>query len=140
MGRIPCLAIVAAAGLSACEKPPLGFAGARIDGPYFLVADLISANPGRAVCYQPPKGGCDERIKPRVVAIGWDEDFISAAVEAAGAPGERAYFYIVRDFDGPRADVERAVRGSFSEKEFIEERRKHGVPGVRDLGPAAPAG
>lgn len=120
--------------LSGCGKGPTPPFGDRIDGPYVLAADLVSVSPGKAVCYQRPEGGCDLRIGPPVVSLGWDEDFISAAVRKTGEPETRDYYYIVRDFDGPRADIARVVRGPFDEKKFIEERRKHGVPGVAPLG------
>lgn len=119
--------------VSGCGKGPAPPFGDRIDGPYVLVADLVSVNPGKAVCYQKLESGCDLRVGPPVVSLGWDEDFISAAVRKVGEPGALDYYYIVRDFDGPRADVARAVKGPFDEKKFIEERRKHGVPGVAPL-------
>lgn len=130
--RFPLMATVciAAAG---CQKPPLSPVGARIDGPYVLTAEILSASPGKVVCYQKLKGGCDPRIPPPVVRLGWDEDFISAAVKRIGEPKALDYYYIVRDFDGPRADVARAVRGPYDEAKFIEERRKHGVPGVASI-------
>jgi hypothetical protein len=126
--------ILAPAG---CVRPPLPPIGERIDGPYVLAAEIVSNNPGKMVCYQRATGGCDLRIAPPVVRLGWDEDFVSAAVRKAGAPETLDYYYIVRDFDGPDADIMRVVKGPFDEAEFIEERRKHGVPGVAPLAPAS---
>lgn len=120
--------------VSACGKGSLPPLGERIDGPYILAANVVGADPGKMICYQRIGDGCDLRIGPPVVSLGWDEDFISAAVRKTGEPGALDYYYIVRDFDGPRADLARAVRGPFDEKKFIEERRKHGVPGVSPLG------
>lgn len=121
-------AILAAAG---CEKPPPF--GARIDGPYMLASESLGDGRGIAICYRKPDGDCVSRVPSPVVRLGWDEDFISAAVGNAGDPGALEYYYIVRDFDGPRADKERVVRGSYDEAGFIEERRKHGVPGVAPI-------
>lgn len=123
--------------LAGCEKPPMSPTGERIDGPYVLSSEILSASPGKLVCYQKIKGGCELRVPPPVVRLGWDGNFISAAVRKTGAPETLDYYYIVRDFDGPRADVSRVVRGPFDEAAFIEERRKHGVPGVAPLGAAA---
>lgn len=123
--------------ISACGKGPLPPVGERIDGPYILAADVIGVDPGKMICYLKIEGGCDLRIGPPVVSLGWDEDFISAAVRKTGEPGALDYYYIVRDFDGPRADIARAVRGPFDEKKFVEERRKHGVPDVAPLGAGA---
>lgn len=133
-GKILCLFLSAA--LSGCVRPPLPPAGERIDGPYVLAAEIVSVNPGKMICYQTPGGKCIARIAPPVVRLGWDEDFISAAVRKIGEPDTLEYYYIVRDFDGPRAEIVRVVRGPFNEAKFIEERRKHGVPGVSPIGPA----
>ena len=131
------ISTAALAALASCEKPVIGPIGAVIDGPYMLTNAIIGANPGKSVCYQKLSGGCDPRIGPGVVELGWDEDFVAAAVRKPGEPDAVDYYYIVRDFDGPRADVTRVVRGPYDEKKFIEERRKHGVPGVAPL--TAPA-
>lgn len=116
-----------------CAKPPMPPAGERIDGPYVLAAEIFSASPGKVICYQKMNDGCELRVPPPVVKIGRDENFISAAVRRIGDPDAVDYYYIVRDFDGPRADVARVVRGPFDEAKFIEERRKHGVPGVAPI-------
>lgn len=122
-----------AAAVIGCEKPPLSPVGERIDGPYVLSPQILSPAAGKMICYQKFSGGCDLRIAPPVAALGWDEDFISVAVRQTGEPSTLSYYYIVRDFDGPRADIARAVRGPFDEQKFIEERRRHGVPGVAPL-------
>ncbi|MFZ5616628.1 MAG: hypothetical protein ACOZAA_04815 [Pseudomonadota bacterium] len=126
------LSVALTATLGGCERPP-PFAGRQIDGPYYLTASILSPSAGRLICYRLQSGGCDARIAPPVVLLGWDEDFISAAIRPVGEPKTLRYFYIVRDFDGPRADIARVVRGPFDEKKFIEERRKHGVPGVFEI-------
>jgi hypothetical protein len=131
--RYAALFAAALAALASCEKPVMAPIGAVIDGPYRLTSGFPGADPGEAVCYRKLGGGCDLRIGPAVVQLGWDEDFIAAAVRKPGEPEAVDYYYIVRDFDGPRADVKRVVRGPFDEKKFIEERRKHGVPGVAPL-------
>ncbi len=120
-----------AALLIGCEAPPPA-SGSPIDGPYFLSAGAMIPG-GRMICYRRPTGACDLRVPPPVLAYGWDEDFVSAAVRSAGDPNVVLYFYVVREFDGPRADVARAVRGPFDEKAFIGERRRHGVPGVAEM-------
>ncbi|OFX00190.1 MAG: hypothetical protein A3E78_06320 [Alphaproteobacteria bacterium RIFCSPHIGHO2_12_FULL_63_12] len=125
------LAIIAA--LVGCDRPAPPLGGVRIDGPYMLVGDVVMVETGKLICYQKFTGGCDQRIAAPVVELGWDDDFIAAAVRKVGAPDERDYYYIVRDFDGPRADPARAVKGPFSEEKFVDERRKHGVPGVAPL-------
>lgn len=130
---------VLALALTACGNvDPLPPIGERIDGPYYLTTKFISADPGHSICYSKPRAGCDLRIASPVIELGWDEDFISAAVRKPGAPAELSYYYIVRDFDGPRADVKRVVRGPYDAKAFLAERRAHGVPGVfpLKLGPA----
>ena len=120
-----------------CEKPQLTPIGARIDGPYVLAADILGAAPGKLICYQKLDDGCEKRVPAPVVKLGWDEDFVSAAVGKIGDPDALQYYYIVRDFDGPRAGADRAVRGPYDEGAFIEERRKHGVPGVAPIGAAS---
>jgi len=131
--RYAAISAAALAALASCEKPVIGPIGAVIDGPYVLTGEFIGTSPGKSVCYQKLSGGCDPRIGPGVVQLGWDEDFVAAAVRKPGEPDAVDYYYIVRDFDGPRADVTRVVRGPYDEKKFIEERRKHGVPGVAPL-------
>lgn len=127
-----------AAMLAGCEKPP-AFLGRPIDGPYFLTSSLVNPAAGQSVCYRKWTGACDLRIAPPVFLLGWNEDFIAAGVHPVGDPDAVVYYYIVRDFDGPRADVARVVRGPFDEKKFIEERRKHGVPGVAEIRETSPA-
>ncbi|MEK7266304.1 MAG: hypothetical protein AAB227_09420 [Pseudomonadota bacterium] len=135
------IAVGAAISLAAigCEKPALSPVGERIDGPYVLTSEILSASPGKVICYQILNDGCDLRVPPPVVRLGWDENFISAAVRKIGEPDAVDYYYIVRDFDGPGADVARVVRGPYDEAAFIDERRKHGVPGVAPIG-SAPIG
>lgn len=131
--KVAYIALAAFAGtLSGCERPTT-FAGQHIDGPYYLTSSLLGPGAGRHICYRRPPGGCDLRVAPPVVLLCWDEDFISAAVQPASEPETLQYYYIVRDFDGPRADIARVVRGPFDEKKFNEERRKHGVPGVSEI-------
>jgi hypothetical protein len=97
-----------------------------IDGPYRLRA---LANPAELhVCYLKTNGVCDLRIPGRVFAVAHDEDFVSAAVHPLNIPTEKLFYYIVRDFDGPRADTSRAVRGPFNESKFLKEMEAHGVP------------
>lgn len=104
--------------------------GEAIDGPYYLSASILSPGGGKGICYLRRSGACDPRVPPSVVSIGRNSDFISAAIRSAGDPSALYYYYIVRDFDGPNADLARTVRGPYDEAAFNEERRKHGVPAV----------
>lgn len=118
--------------VAACDKPPV-VVGDAIDGPYYLSAAILSSGGGKMICYLKKSGACEMRVPPSVKSVGVNADFISAGVASAGAPDKMIYYYIVRDFDGPQADLARAVRGPYDEKGFLEQRRKHGVPGVERI-------
>jgi hypothetical protein len=117
------LAVITLAG---CAPGALYLHDEPIEGPYRLRALVDAAE--THICYERANGACDLRIPERVFAIGFDEDFIVAAVHPLNDESETAFYYIVRDFDGPRADVKRAVRGPFENDAFVEEMREHGVP------------
>lgn len=116
-------AVVMAAG---CTPGALYFHDERIDGPYRLRAVLGAAD--MQICYERSNGACDCRIPGRVFAVAHDEDFIVAAVRPPDDPSKKVFYYIVRAFDGPRADVERAVRGPYANDAFVKEMKEHGVP------------
>jgi hypothetical protein len=115
--------MMAAAG---CAPGALYSHDEPIDGPYRLRADLEDAE--LHVCYERASGVCELRIPGRVFAIGHDDDFIVAAVHPLNIQSEKRFYYVVRDFDGPRADVARAVRGPFENDAFVKEMKEHGVP------------
>ncbi len=116
-------AVVAASG---CTPGALYNHDALIDGPYRLRAVRDAAE--LHICYERSNGACDLRIPGRVFAIAHDEDFIVAAVRPLNIPSNKLFYYVVRDFDGPRADVARAVRGPFENDAFVAEMKEHGVP------------
>ena len=117
------LSVMAAAG---CAPGALYNYDEPIDGLYRLRAVLEDAE--LHVCYERANGVCDLRIPGRVFAIGYDDHFIVAAVRPLNIQSKKLFYYVVRDFDGPRADVTRAVRGPFENDAFVEEMREHGVP------------
>lgn len=121
--RAAMLAVAAAAG---CTPGALYLHDEPIDGPYHLRAPADAAE--MHVCYLRSSGACDLRIPGRVFAIGYDEDFIAAAVRPLNIDSKKVFYYVVRDFDGPRADVKRVVRGPFENDAFVKEMREHGVP------------
>jgi hypothetical protein len=103
MGMIRLIATgLAAASLAACvEEPPESEAlGSR----YRFKSDIVSAGGGKAICYAQKNGKCDIRVPPSVTRYGANEHFISAAVARIGQPIVPDYYFIVRDFDSPRAD------------------------------------
>ncbi len=116
-------AAVTAAG---CAPGALYTHDEPIDGPYRLRAVLDDAE--LHICYERSNGVCDLRIPGRVFAIGHDDDFVVAAVRPLNIQSKKLFYYIVRDFDGPRADVTRAVRGPFENDAFVKEMKEHGVP------------
>jgi hypothetical protein len=120
------VAAAAALAAAACAPASILFRDDPIDGPYRLraVADAAETH----ICYQQGSGACDLRIPGRVFAIAHDEDFVAAAVHPLNVETKKIFYYVVRDFDGPRADVRRAVRGPFEHDDFVEEMREHGVP------------
>lgn len=120
--------LVGAASLAAagCVPGSVLFYDQPIDGPYRLRA-LADAEEMH-ICYERQNGACELRIPGRVTAIAHDEDFIVAAVRPMNSADEKVYYYVVRDFDGPRADAKRAVRGPFDQSDFVFEMRHHGVP------------
>ncbi len=121
-------ALLAACGLAtgACMPGGVLLHDEAIDGPYRLRAAASAAE--MHVCYRRTLRICDRRIPGRVFAIAHDEDFIVAAVHPLGIVSRKSFYYVVRDFDGPRADIRRAVRGPFDQEEFVIEMREHGVP------------
>jgi hypothetical protein len=119
-------AMIALFATAGCKPGELFVHDEPIDGPYRLRAAASAAE--LHICYERKNGACDLRVPGRVFAIGFDEDFIVAAVRPMGDESKKAFYYIVRDFDGPRADVTRAVRGPFGNGDFVEEMKKHGVP------------
>jgi hypothetical protein len=121
-------AIVAAATLAAagCAPGSVFLYDEPIDGPYRLRAFSDAAE--THICYERRTGLCEVRIPGRVFAIAHDEDFIVAAVRPLNSETQKLFYYVVRDFDGPRADVKRAVRGPFEHDAFVKEMREHGVP------------
>lgn len=119
-------AALAALMAGACAPGAIFLHDEPVDGPYRLraVADAAEMH----VCYARRNGACDLRIPGRVFAIAHDEDFIAAAVRPLNIESKKVFYYVVRDFDGPRADVKRAVRGPFEHDDFVREMREHGVP------------
>lgn len=119
-------AAIAAVSAAACTPGSLFLHDEPIDGPYRLraVADAAELH----VCYARTNGACDLRIPGRIFAIAHDEDFLVAAVHPLNIGTKKVFYYVVRDFDGPRADVKRAVRGPFEHDAFVKEMREHGVP------------
>lgn len=119
-------AAAAALTAAACTPHSILFHDEPIDGPYRLraIADATDMH----VCYERRGVDCDLRIPGRVLAIAHDEDFVAAAVRPLNIQSTKLFYYVVRDFDGPRADVKRAVRGPFEHDEFLKEMRNHGVP------------
>jgi hypothetical protein len=117
---------VGALALAACAPGAIFFHDEPVDGPYRLraLADVA----GMHICYERRNGACDLRIPGRVFAIAHDEDFVVAAVRPLGIGSEKVFYYVVRDFDGPSADVKRAVRGPYQNDEFVQQMREHGVP------------
>lgn len=122
-GYAAALAILSAAG---CKPGALYSHDEPIDGPYRLRAFVDASE--LHVCYERMNGACDLRVPGRVFAIAFDENFIVAAVRPLNIESRKVFYYVVRDFDGPRVDVTRAVRGPFENDAFVEEMRKHGVP------------
>ncbi|MFN3959549.1 MAG: hypothetical protein ACK4NP_06510 [Parvularculaceae bacterium] len=116
------VALFAAAG---CKPGELFVHDEPIVGPYRLRAAASAAE--LHICYERKNGACDLRVPGRVFAIGFDDDFVAAAVHPLGDQSKKAFYYVVRDFDGPSADVMRAVRGPFENEDFVEEMKKHGV-------------
>lgn len=123
---VKCAAAIAAVSAAACTPGTIFVYDEPIDGPYRLraVADAAELH----ICYERGNGACDFRIPGRVFAIAYDEDFIVAAVHPLNIETKKVFYYAVRDFDGPRADVKRAVRGPFEQADFVWEMREHGVP------------
>ena len=119
---------IAVAGLTAvaCTPASILFHDEPVDGPYRLRALADAAD--MHICYERRNGACDLRIPGRVFAIAYDEDFVVAAVHPLNVETNKAFYYVVRDFDGPRADVKRAVRGPYEEAAFVRQMREHGVP------------
>lgn len=115
-----------------CDNAPTAV-GDHVAGRYYLSSSAFSPGAGRTICYLRQNGACDLRVPPSVALIGVSGDFISAGVTAPGDPQTIHYYYIVREFDGPFADLKRTVRGPFNEAAFLAERRKHGVPGVAKI-------
>lgn len=129
-GFTAALAVLAAAG---CKPGALYFHDEPIDGPYRLRAYVDRTE--MHICYQQRSGACDIRIPGRVFAIAFDDDFVVAAVHPLGDESKKVFYYIVRDFDGPRADVKRAVRGEFSNDQFVAEMKNHEVPAPNLVAP-----
>ncbi len=127
-----CAAAAAAFSAAACAPGAILFHDEPIDGPYRLraVADAADLH----ICYERRNGACDRRIPGRVFAIAHDEDFVVAAVRPLNET-EKVFYYVVRDFDGPRADVRYAVRGPFEPDDFVKEMREHGVPAPNLIAP-----
>lgn len=117
---------LAAAG---CGPGPIFFHDEPIDGPYRLRAPAAAAE--LHICYERRPGQCDLRIPGRVFAIAYDGNFVAAAVHPLNLEEKKMFYYIVRDFDGPRADLQRAVRGPYEQDAFINQMQEHGVPAPR---------
>lgn len=115
--------LIAAAG---CTPGSIFLYDEPVDGPYRLRAFAEAAD--MHICYEQRHGACDLRVPGRVFAISFDEDFIAAAVRPLGVEEKKVFYYVVRDFDGPRGDVKRAVRGPYENDEFVRQMREHGVP------------
>lgn len=124
--RLKCAAMLAAVAVAGCAPGSIYLHDEPIDGPYHLRAPADAAE--MHVCYLQTNGVCDLRIPGRVFAIGYDEDFVAAAVRPLNIDSKKVFYYVVRDFDGPRADVTRTVRGPFENDAFVKEMREHGVP------------
>lgn len=119
-------AALAALAATGCAPGVILVHDEPIDGPYRLRAAADAAE--MHVCYERTSGACDLRIPGRVFAVAHDEDFIVAAVHPLNVETKKVFYYVVRDFDGPRADVKRAVRGPFEHDDFVVEMKEHGVP------------
>ncbi len=116
-------ALIGAAG---CTPGSIFLHDEPVDGPYRLRAFADAAE--MHICYAQRYGACDLRVPGRVFAIAFDEDFIAAAVRPLGIEEKKVFYYVVRDFDGPRGDVRRAVRGPYDNDDFVRQMREHGVP------------
>lgn len=121
-------AAIAAAALTAAGCTPVSglYYDEPIDGPYRLRA--LGGAAETHICYEKSNGACELRVPVTVFAIAHDEDFIVAAVHPLNLPSKKLFYYVVRAFDGPRADAKRAVRGPFEHDDFVIEMRAHGVP------------
>jgi len=111
---------------AACKPSGILYYDQPIEGPYRLRAIAGAAN--MHICYERRGGNCDLRIPGRVFAIAYDEDFIVAAVHPQGEEASTQFYYAVRDFDGPGADLNRVVRGPYDHDAFVAQMRAHGVP------------
>lgn len=122
-------ALAAALLTVACTPPGLSLHDVPIDGPYRLRAGSDVAE--MHICYGRHNGACDLRIPSRVFAIAYDEHFIAAAVRPLSIGTEKAFYYIVREFDAPGAgpdQLKRTLRGPYTHDEFVSEMRDHCVP------------
>lgn len=108
MGMIRLIAAgLAAAAIASCAQEPQQ--AEALGSRYRLKADIASPGGGKAICYARPNGKCDIRVPATVRRIGANDDFISAEVERIGLPGAMHYYFVVRDFDNPRADGARCL-------------------------------
>lgn len=99
--RLAALAL-AAASIFACTKKIDD--GTGFEGPYRLHAGLASPSGGAVVCYARAGGRCDIRVPSSVIAYGADSEFVTASVRRATDASTIDYYFVVRDFDSPRAN------------------------------------
>lgn len=127
-------ALVAGAVFAGCG--PVGPAGQRIVGPYYLIRDGTGAF--AAICYQVGASPCLSRIGPDVFAYGWDDDFVVAGRHPYGDRAREEFFYVVRLRDGTTAPHDLVVKGPFDRATLLDHRREHGVPPLTIVIPKPP--
>jgi len=123
LGRFLFLALVFA--LSGCGGP---VQNDQLSGPYRLWATDIEEQ--MHVCYA-LEDGCIGRIPATVFEVGFDDRYVVAASHPTA--NSVAYFYILRDVDGPRVDPSVSVRGPFDASAFAAERTRLGLPELKPI-------
>lgn len=116
------------AGLCLILLTACGFAhDKQIDGPYRLVA--IDTFDQMKVCYDVGNGGCIGRTPSPTVGYGFNERWITAAVQSGnGAPVR--YYFIDRSTDHKYLNAEEITQGPLSRAEFMERRHELGLPNI----------
>lgn len=118
-------------GVSGCV-----FDSARdhVDGPYILLA--IDGRAYTRLAYEFDGGSSIGRVSSRVIAVGWNSDYIVATRsptdwrDASISPPALEYYYVVRALDHKYADPEDCVRGPFDEAAFAHEANRLALPAL----------
>src|SRR5690348_6880621 len=100
----------------------------RITGSYVLIA--VDVDEQLSVARKVAFGGYVERIGPVVTDIGWNRQYIVAAVRPPGTPGVPPVFYYLdmrKDSEYP-GNQHAAVTGPLSNQEFDQAKRNLGLP------------